>query len=100
MDVDENPEIAAALAKLAEQVREISGSPPVVHIREGRRRDELMKLIDEEPGISILVLAAGTGSEGPGPIISALVGKNAGRVRVPITIVPGHLTDAQIAALA
>jgi hypothetical protein len=73
---------------------------PVVHIREGRRRDELLKLIDEEPDISILVLAAGTGPEGPGPLITALVGKMSGRMRVPITIVPGSLTDVQLDALA
>jgi len=57
-------------------------------------------LLDEEPGISILVLAAGTGAEGPGPLITTLIGKMSGRMRVPITIVPGILTDAEIAALA
>ena len=88
------------LSKLATEVKDLAGSMPVMHIREGRRRDELLKLIDEEPGISILVLAAGTGPEGPGPLITALVGKMSGKLRVPITIVPGSLTDAQIAALA
>ncbi len=63
-------------------------------------RDELLALLDEEPGISILVLAAGTGSEGPGPLVTQLVGKMSGRLRVPITVVPGSLTDEQIAALS
>ena len=71
----------------------------MVHIREGRRRDELLALLDEEPGISILVLAAGTGPEGPGPLVTHLVGKMSGKMRVPITVVPGSLTDAQIAEL-
>jgi nucleotide-binding universal stress UspA family protein len=86
--------------KLSAEVTDISGAMPVVHIREGRRSDELLALIDEEPSISILVLAAGTGAEGPGPLITTLVGKMSGRMRVPITIVPGSLTDEQIAALA
>ena len=43
---------------------------PIVYIREGRTRDELLQLINEEPAISILVLAAGTGPEGPGPLIT------------------------------
>lgn len=97
---EKRQEAETLLARLSAEVKEIAGSMPVVHIREGRRRDELLKLIEEEPGISILVLAAGTGPEGPGPLITALVGKMSGKMRVPITIVPGSLTDQQIAALA
>lgn len=97
---EKRQEAEALLGKLSGEVMELAGSMPVVHIREGRRRDELLALIEEEPGISILVLAAGTGPEGPGPLITALVGKMSGKLRVPITIVPGSLTDAQIAALA
>jgi hypothetical protein len=46
------------------------------------------------------VLAAGTGAEGPGPLISALAGRAIDRLRVPLTIVPGHLTDRLIDALS
>jgi nucleotide-binding universal stress UspA family protein len=88
------------LEKLSIDVRDLSGSVPIVYIREGRRRDELLALIEEEPSISILVLAAGTGQEGPGPLVTALVGKMSGPMRVPITIVPGSLTEAQLRALA
>jgi hypothetical protein len=57
-------------------------------------------MIDEEKSISVLVLAASAGSEGPGPLISALTGKLASKLRIPVTIVPGTLTEAQIDALA
>lgn len=97
---EKRQEAETLLAKLSTEVKEIAGSTPVMHIREGRRRDELVALIDEDPGISILVLAAGTGPEGPGPLITALVGKMSGKMRVPLTIVPGNLTDAQLDALA
>ena len=73
---------------------------PSVYIREGRRRDELMELINEEPTISILVLAAGTGPEGPGPLVSYLTGKQVARLRIPITIIPGGLTFEQVDALS
>ena len=59
-----------------------------------------MGLINEEPTISILVLAAGTGAEGPGPLISSLTGKAAARLRIPIAIVPGGLTMEQVDALS
>jgi len=87
------------LAKLTAEVKETCGGMPVVYIREGRRRDAFFALLDEEPSISVVVLASGTGQEGPGPLIAALMGRT-GQLRVPITIVPGGLSDEQIAALA
>ena len=50
--------------------------------------------------ISLLVLAAGTGRDGPGPLVSALAGKGAGTFPIPVAIVPGHLADEEIDALA
>ncbi len=87
------------LQRMAEAVYACSGETPVLYVREGEAREELLGLIEEEPAISILVLAAGTGPEGPGPLISALIGKHASRLRIPVTIVPGSLTDEAIANL-
>ena len=88
------------LHRLCEEIAPIAGSMPIVYIREGRRQDELLALIDEEPSISILVLAAGTGPEGPGPLITSLTGKRAARLRIPVTIVPGGLTMEQLDAVS
>jgi nucleotide-binding universal stress UspA family protein len=88
------------LQLLCEDIAPIAGAMPIVYIREGRRRDELLALIAEEPTISILVLAAGTGTEGPGPLVSALAGKAAARLRIPIAIVPGGLSMEQVDALS
>jgi nucleotide-binding universal stress UspA family protein len=88
------------MGRLCEQFAPVAGSMPIVYIREGRPQDELVALINEEPDISILVLAAGTGSAGPGPLVSYLTGKQAARLRIPITIVPGGLTVEQIDALS
>jgi nucleotide-binding universal stress UspA family protein len=84
------------LQRLAAQVNELVGTIPVLYVREGKVRDELFKLLDEEPRISILVLGANTGSRGPGPLVSALTGKMIGKLRVPITVVPGNLSDEEI----
>jgi nucleotide-binding universal stress UspA family protein len=88
------------MQQLCDEVLPIAGTVPVVYIREGRAQDELVALINEEPSISILVLAAGTSQAGPGPLISYLTGKQAARLRIPITIVPGGLTLEQIDALS
>jgi nucleotide-binding universal stress UspA family protein len=84
------------LQKLAARVNELTGAMPVLYVREGSRRDELFKLIEEEPSISILVLGANTGQRGPGPLVSALTGKYVGRLRIPVTLVPGNLSDEEI----
>ncbi len=84
------------LQRLAAQVNELVGTIPVLYVREGKVRDELFMLLDEEPRISILVLGANTGARGPGPLVSALTGKMIGKLRVPITVVPGNLSDDEI----
>jgi nucleotide-binding universal stress UspA family protein len=99
MREERREEAETLLQKLAGEVADLCGSLPIVHIREGRRGDELLALLDEEPGISILVLAAGAGPEGPGPLVTHLVGKMSGKMRIPITVVPGSLSDEQIMAL-
>jgi|SRR5579864_829274 len=99
MREERREEAEALLQKLSGEVAELCGSLPIVYIREGRRRDELLALLEEEPSVSVLVLAAGTGAEGPGPLVTQLVGKMSGKMRVPVTVVPGSLSDEQIAAL-
>ncbi|PKU23385.1 universal stress protein [Telmatospirillum siberiense] len=89
----------ALLQRLAETVNETSGEVPMLYVREGDPRDQLLKLIDEEPSISILVLAAGTGPDGPGPLCQALTGRYLDRLHIPLTIVPGSLSDDAIDAL-
>lgn len=68
-------------------------------IREGRKAEEVEKLVEEDEGIAILVLAAGTSSDGPGPLVSAFASRGDNALRIPVTIVPGTMTDEQIAAL-
>ena len=84
------------LSEILENVQKLSGKMPVVYIREGDRRDELIRLLDEEKRISILVLAARSGSGGPGPLVSALTTRFLDRTHVPVTLVPDNLTIEEI----
>ena len=83
----------------AKVVNELSGIIPELVIMDGRKTDCLIELIKNDKDISILVLAAGTAKEGPGPLVSAFVGR-AGAGPIPITIVPGGLSDSEIDSLA
>lgn len=99
MRAEARQEAEDLLERLAADVNAVSGHVPVLYVREGKPREELLKVIAEEPSISVLVLAADTGPGGPGPLVSAVTGKYVGKLRVPVTIVPGSLTDGQIDAL-
>jgi len=99
MREEQRAEAEQKLQKLAREVNASTGAVPILYIREGDRRDELMALIDEEPGISILVLGAGIEPEGPGPLISFFAGRGVGRLRIPLTIVPGGLSEEQLDAI-
>jgi len=93
-------EAEAQMAELAKEVNRLTGTIPIIVIREGRRRDELLRLIAEDPAISILVLAAGTGPDGPGPLVTYLTGRGVTKLRIPVTIVPGTLSDEELVAIA
>ena len=96
MAEERREEAEKLLSGLGAQVQEITGGLPILLIREGEARDELLALLEEDPRISILVLASAATGSGPGPLISALTGRYASRVRVPMTIVPGGLDDREL----
>ena len=95
--VEEAREEAEKLLRAnSEWVNQITGEYPIVHLREGDPKTEVINLINEEPEISILVLGANTQDENTGPLISFLTTRGASQCRVPITIVPGNLSDEDL----
>lgn len=79
-----------------EYVQNITGKAPLLFIREGHAVDEIINLINTEKDISLLALGANTNSDSAGPIVSDLTGRGVSKCRIPIVVVPGNLTDAQI----
>ena len=92
-------EANAALDRAAARANGAAGITPERVVREGDRSEQILKLIDEDEDIAILVLAAGTGKEGPGPLVASL-GKTAGTFPIPIALVPGHLADEDLDAMS
>jgi nucleotide-binding universal stress UspA family protein len=88
-----------ALDKYAARAKKLTHLVPDRVIREGVTTEEIVKVIDEDTDIGILVLAAGTGKEGPGPLVSN-IGKSAGSFPIPVAIVPGHLSDDDLDTMA
>ena len=89
----------AILDKFSTRANGVAGITPERAIRDGEKADEILKLIEEDEDIAILVLAAGTGKEGPGPLVSNL-SNTAGTFPIPVAIVPGHLGDEDLDALS
>ena len=95
MRAEAHEEANAVLDRHAARASSITGVMPERVIREGEKAQELLKLIEEDEDIAVLVLAAATGKEGPGPMVASLA-KNAGEFPIPVGIVPGHLSDEDL----
>ena len=85
-----------AISEYSELVQDVTDQMPMIYIREGNLQNQLMKLLKEEPLISLLVLAAADSAEGPGPLVASLTGDMIGGLPVPITVVPATLSDEDI----
>src|SRR5262249_7465740 len=97
MKAEQQDAANAALDKFAAPAKRNARTAPVRVISEADPGEETVKLIGEDADIGILVLAAGTGTEGPGPLVPTLA-KTAGAFPIPVAIVPGHLSDDDIDA--
>jgi nucleotide-binding universal stress UspA family protein len=85
---------------LAAEVFAMTGTMPVIHIKEGERSDALAELIRDDPTISLLVLATAIGGGNPGPLVTYLLSNFGRKIRIPVTLVPGELTTDEIDALS
>jgi nucleotide-binding universal stress UspA family protein len=93
---EKREEAEARLSALADEVRALSGVMPEFVIREGEMDEQVLTHIGEDREIGVLVLGADEAGDGPGPLVSALVGKRGGRMPVPITVVPGGMSLDEI----
>lgn len=84
--------------QFADTCREIGVASVESKIRTGKKAEQILRLIEEDLDISFLVLAAGAGADGPGPLVSMLASRAA--FPIPVVVVPGQLGDAEIDALA
>jgi nucleotide-binding universal stress UspA family protein len=77
----------------------LGATAPERVIREGEPTAQILAAIDHDPDIAVLVLAANSGAEGPGPLVVQIT-KTVGAFPVPVVIVPGDLADVDLDALS
>jgi nucleotide-binding universal stress UspA family protein len=67
-------------------------------IREGDAAEQIERVIDQDRDIAILVLAASTSTDGPGALVLHFANR-ANALPIPLTIVPGRMSDDEIIAI-
>ena len=98
MRAEARERIEAHFNVFAKWMRDKQGVDPELVIREGEPIDEILSQVHEDREIGVLVLGAGSGRKGPGPLVTALT-KTAGTLPIPMTIVPGELSKEQLEAI-
>lgn len=84
---------------IAKSIHDDYAMMPSLYIREGQTADCIIDIINEEPNIRSLVLAASGSKAGPGPLISHFLGKGADSLNVPMVVVPEHLDKEKIQSI-
>jgi nucleotide-binding universal stress UspA family protein len=85
------------LQDLATEVNEWAGVMPSLTVRDGHIGDEILSVIEDDPSINFLVVGAAPPPAKHGKLIAWLAGQLAGRLSIPLVIVPGNLSDEQLA---
>ena len=91
--------IVAHFEVFAKWMRDRQNVEPELVIREGEPVDEILAQVNDDPEIGVLVLGAGSGKKGPGPLVTQLI-KNAGALPMPMTIVPGEMSKERLEAIS
>ncbi len=99
MRAEAHEDANAALDRAAGRANGIAAITPERVIREGDPAEQIIDVIDKDADIAMLVLAANPGPEGPGPLIT-LLANTVGSFPIPVTIISGELSDAEIDALS
>jgi len=86
------------LFAIAADVREKQGIEADRIVGEGKPADEIIRLIEEDQDIAVLVLAASAAADGPGPLVQSVSNRGTA-FPIPVTIVPASLSDEDIDAL-
>lgn len=104
VQLEEETTKAKALFRLFRRKLNAAGFEALEHeefIREGKKSEQIVRQIEEDEDIAVLVLGASADPKGPGPLVSSLAaGQLAGNFHIPITVVPGNLTMEDLKAFA
>ncbi|MBL1421123.1 MAG: universal stress protein [Alphaproteobacteria bacterium] len=73
---------------------------PEIIVKQGDKREEILELIKQDDAIAILMLGSAVDGSGPGPLVASLANQSAEVFPIPVTLIPGNLSDKDISALS
>ena len=82
----------------AKWMRDRQGIDPELVIREGEVVTEILAQVADDPEVGVLVLGAGSGKAGPGPLVTQMT-KSSASLPIPLTIVPGEMSKERLEAI-
>ena len=86
IQTDKRAEAEKKLWEVAQRLYDMSGQIPAFYIKEGKTRQEVMKILNTDMTLRALVLGASEHSTNP--LISYFTGKGLSDLRIPLVIVP------------
>ena len=96
MEEERRVEAEVLVQSTAMEIRELVGSIPEVILREGDIGEEILAQVEADSSIDLLVVGAAAPEDKCFSLITFLAGKLVGHLSIPLVVVPGNLTDAQI----
>lgn len=81
---------------MARKIHDLNGQIPVFYIREGQAEDAVLKALEENSNIKMMVLTGGVSSGGPGALVNYFTSKGLNKLKIPYVIVPGNITNYEI----
>lgn len=72
------------MEKLEENVREEKGIENEIIIREGSKEEELMRIVEEDKDIEIMVMEEGERKEGKGNMVKQIEGREKFKIKVKV----------------
>jgi nucleotide-binding universal stress UspA family protein len=99
LKLEAEEEARQLLGRWTALVQAVATESPETLIEHGDTATELFRVIEADEDMAMLVLAAGSSNEDPGPLVAQL-GRTAGTYPIPVVIVPAHLSEEELDALS
>ena len=96
---DKHSEADELLARLSEEATTMAGIVPTILRRDGSVGPEILKAAVEDQGVNMLVLGVAPGQT-KGKLVAWISQQMGSDLIMPVLLVPGNLTDAQMEELA
>jgi len=99
MEEEQRLRIEASIAASVGEIMDAAGITPEIVVRPGDPVAAVRAHIGTRDDIAALVLGAAPSGK-PGPLVTHFTGHDAGKLPVPVMIIPGSLSEEQLEALS